>query len=106
MRVEGRAFVSQPLISILTPVFDTPVPWLREAVDSVLTQVYENWELLLIDDGSTATDLLGAMPALAARDRRIRLTGAGALVGYRHVSARQPRHHGHYSRRGANPVPA
>ena len=73
MRVEGRAFVSQPLISILTPVFDTPVPWLREAVDSVLTQVYEDWELLLIDDGSTATDLLGALPGVAARDRRIRL---------------------------------
>jgi glycosyltransferase involved in cell wall biosynthesis len=73
MRVEARSFVSQPLISILTPVFDTPVPWLREAVDSVLAQVYENWELLLIDDGSTATDLLHALPALAARDRRIRL---------------------------------
>ena len=73
MRVEARSFVSQPLISILTPVFDTPVPWLREAVDSVVAQVYENWELVLIDDGSTATDLLGALPALAARDRRIRL---------------------------------
>ena len=73
MRVEGRAFVSQPLISILTPVFDTPVPWLREAVDSVLAQVYENWELVLIDDGSTATDLLGALPGLGARDQRIRL---------------------------------
>jgi GT2 family glycosyltransferase len=73
MRVEVRSFVSQPLISILTPVFDTPVPWLREAVDSVVAQVYENWELVLIDDGSTATDLLGALPALAARDRRIRL---------------------------------
>jgi GT2 family glycosyltransferase len=73
MRIETRSFISQPLISILTPVFDTPVPWLREAVDSVLAQVYENWELLLIDDGSTATDLLGALPALAARDRRIRL---------------------------------
>jgi glycosyltransferase involved in cell wall biosynthesis len=73
MRHEARAFLSQPLISILTPVFDTPVPWLREAVDSVLAQVYENWELMLIDDGSTATDLLGALPALAARDRRIRL---------------------------------
>ena len=33
----------------------------------MLAQVYENWELLLIDDGSTATDLLGALPALAAR---------------------------------------
>jgi glycosyltransferase involved in cell wall biosynthesis len=73
MRVEARSFVSQPLISILTPVFDTPVPWLREALDSVLAQVYENWELLLIDDGSTATDLLHALPPLAARDRRIRL---------------------------------
>ncbi len=73
MRHEMRALASQPLTSILTPVFDTPVPWLREAVESVLAQVYENWELLLIDDGSTATDLLRALPALAARDRRIRL---------------------------------
>ena len=73
MRIEARSFVSPPLVSILTPVFDTPVPWLREAVDSVLAQVYENWELLLIDDGSTATDLLAALPALAACDRRIRL---------------------------------
>ena len=73
MRVEARSFISQPLISILTPVFDTPVPWLCEAIESVLAQVYENWELLLIDDGSTTTDLLRALPALAARDRRIRL---------------------------------
>ena len=73
MRHELRAFLSQPLISILTPVFNTPVSWLREAVDSVLAQAYENWELLLIDDGSTATDLLRALPALAAHDRRIRL---------------------------------
>jgi GT2 family glycosyltransferase len=73
MRHEVRAFASQPLISILTPVFDTPVPWLRDAVDSVLAQVYENWELVLIDDGSSAPDLLAALPALAARDRRIRL---------------------------------
>jgi glycosyltransferase involved in cell wall biosynthesis len=73
MSVEARSFVSQPLVSILTPVFDTPVSWLSEAVNSVLAQVYENWELLLIDDGSTATDLLGVLPGVAARDRRIRL---------------------------------
>ena len=73
MRLEVRSFGSQPLISILTPVFDTPVPWLLEAVESVLAQVYENWELLLIDDGSTDADLLRALRALPARDRRIRL---------------------------------
>ena len=73
MRDKVRAFALQPLISILTPVFDTPVPWLREAVESVLAQVYENWELLLVDDGSTSGDMLRALPSLAARDRRIRL---------------------------------
>src|SRR5262249_25945881 len=56
MRHEVRVFASQPLVSILTPVFDTPVLWLREAVESVLAQVYENWELVLIDDGSTDAD--------------------------------------------------
>jgi glycosyltransferase involved in cell wall biosynthesis len=84
MRVEGPAFVSQPLVSILTPVFDTPVSWLGEAVDSVLGQVYENWELLLIDDGSSATDLLDALPGVAARDRRIRLV---RLEGHKGISA-------------------
>ncbi|MFL6505710.1 MAG: glycosyltransferase, partial [Candidatus Udaeobacter sp.] len=73
MRVDARGFVSQPLVSILTPVFDTPVSWLNEAVSSVLAQVYENWELLLIDDGSTATDLLRVLPGVVTRDRRIRL---------------------------------
>jgi GT2 family glycosyltransferase len=72
MRDTSRGFTSQPLISILTPVLNTPVPWLREAVESVLAQAYENWELVLIDDGSTAPDLMNALPALASRDRRIR----------------------------------
>jgi O-antigen biosynthesis protein len=73
MRGESHRFTLQPLISILTPVFDTPVTWLLEAAESVLTQAYENWELVLIDDGSTNADLLRALPALATRDRRIRL---------------------------------
>src|SRR5437773_440711 len=73
MRYEARTFGLSPLISIITPVFDTPVPRIEEAVESVLAQVYENWELMLIDDGSTAADLLRALPALGMRDRRIRL---------------------------------
>jgi len=84
MRHEVRAFASQPLISILTPVFDTPVTWLREAVESVLAQVYENWELLLIDDGSTDAEMLRALPPIGARDRRIRLV---SLESHQGISA-------------------
>jgi O-antigen biosynthesis protein len=71
MRSESRGFVSRPLISVITPVFDTPVQWLEEAIESVIAQAYENWELLLIDDGSSDPELLRALRALAARDRRI-----------------------------------
>jgi GT2 family glycosyltransferase len=81
MRSEARAFAFQPLVSVVTPVFDTPVQHLEEAVESVVAQAYENWELLLVDDGSSAPDLLDALPALAARDRRITLGRVGKHEG-------------------------
>ncbi len=81
MRNESHAFDSKPLISIITPVFDTPLQRLEEAIESVLAQAYENWELVLIDDGSSDADLLQALPLLAARDRRIILKGLGKHEG-------------------------
>jgi glycosyltransferase involved in cell wall biosynthesis len=81
MQNESRSFSSKPLISVITPVFDTPVEHLKEAVESVLAQAYENWELLLIDDGSSAADLLHALPVLANRDRRIALKSLGKHSG-------------------------
>jgi len=81
MRDDARAFASRPLISVITPVFDTPVKRLEEAVESVLAQAYENWELLLVDDGSTATELLPILQSIAARDQRIILTSLGKHGG-------------------------
>src|SRR5436309_10473054 len=81
MRLGGRGFAFRPLISVITPVFDTPVQRLEEAVESVLAQAYENWELVLIDDGSSAADLLDALPDLAARDRRILFGKVGKHAG-------------------------
>ena len=72
-REEARKFSHQPLISIITPVFNTPISWLEEAIQSVIDQAYEKWELLLIDDGSTDPELLQALPTLAARDPRSKL---------------------------------
>ena len=63
MRRESHAFPSKPLISVITPVFDTPVQRLAEAIESVLAQAYENWELMLIDDGSSDAEFLRALPA-------------------------------------------
>jgi len=81
MRNESRSFALKPLISVITPVFDTPVERLTEAVESVHAQAYENWELVLIDDGSSSVDLLRALPVLAARDGRIMLKSLGKHEG-------------------------
>lgn len=60
-----------PTITIVSTVYNTR-PFLEAAVNSILAQTFTDFELLLIDDGSSD----GAGPlcdALAARDARIRV---------------------------------
>jgi len=84
MRNETRKFAHQPLISVITPVFNTPVQWLEEAVQSVLGQAYEDWELILVDDNSSDEALREYLPVLASRDSRIKVF---KLEGSRGISA-------------------
>ncbi|MDQ6912441.1 MAG: glycosyltransferase family 2 protein [Verrucomicrobiota bacterium] len=63
-------FSYAPLISIITPTFNTPNEWLQAAIESVRAQVYENWELILIDDASTKSP---AFDRLTTGDPRIRV---------------------------------
>lgn len=42
----------ESLISIVLPIYNGE-KYMRKSIDSVLAQTYANWELLIIDDGST-----------------------------------------------------
>jgi len=44
--------MEDPLISVIIPVFNGE-KHLKESVESVLSQTYQNWELIIINDGST-----------------------------------------------------
>jgi O-antigen biosynthesis protein len=63
-----------PLISVLVPVHDPPLHMLEEAIASVVQQTFSNWELCLVDDGSTNPQVTAALQRHAATDPRIHLT--------------------------------
>lgn len=52
-----KNFAYRPKISVLVPVYRTPIPVLREMIESVCNQTYSNFELC-IADGSMGDDVL------------------------------------------------
>ena len=76
-RAEARAvitaFTAPPTISVIVPVYETPVRWLEAAIQSVRGQVYPHWELCLSDDASTDPEVRRVLERHAAGDDRIRL---------------------------------
>ncbi|MGH9089814.1 MAG: glycosyltransferase [Acidimicrobiales bacterium] len=62
-----------PLVSIVMPVYNTPEPLLRRALDSVREQVYEGWELCIADDKSTDPAVATVLAEYEGMDERIRV---------------------------------
>lgn len=61
----------QPLVSVIMPAYNAE-KYIGEAIASVCVQTYENWELLILDDGS-ADRTAEIAQAYAQRDARIRV---------------------------------
>ncbi|REG87721.1 glycosyltransferase family 2 protein [Winogradskyella sediminis] len=77
-----------PLVSIIIPTYNR-AHLISETLDSVLAQTYQNWECIVVDDGSTdGTDQL--MASYCAKDSRFhyhhrpddRLPGGNAARNY------------------------
>jgi GT2 family glycosyltransferase len=88
MRREVEGFTYRPLVSVITPVYNTAEQWLRRMVVSVQAQAYPDWELCLVDDGSTDPGVMPVLRALAAADPRIHVQGSSRNEGIAGASAR------------------
>ena len=107
-RVTGEALQAQratrfsyePKISILVPVFRTPIPFLREMIGSVLAQSYGRFELILANASPENEELSAMLLEYAGKDERIRtfdlpengglLLGDGAVGLRPHVQKKHP----------------
>lgn len=66
-------------VSIIMPTYNSS-GYVREAVDSVLSQTYQNWELVIVDDCST-DDTYKIISQYAAQDNRIVLSRTECNMG-------------------------
>lgn len=73
LRQRIEALDRKPLISVLMPVYNTDEGHLRGALESVLSQVYRDWELCIADDASTKAGVRDVLTEYCARDARIKV---------------------------------
>lgn len=74
-----------PLISVIMPVYNTNKEYLCEAIDSILNQTINDFELLIIDDGSTSPEVKDTI--YSYKDSRIKYffkenTGVADTLNY------------------------
>ena len=62
----------QPLYSVTTAVYDVDPAFVTALADSILDQRYDDFEWVLLDNGSTRLDTQQVCRSIAARDSRVR----------------------------------
>lgn len=73
LRASVASLPERPLIAVLMPVYNTPEHLLREAIESVRDQVYDNWELCIADDFSSEPNVRRILDEYTHLDARIRV---------------------------------
>jgi len=75
----NSAPVTSPAVSVLLPVYNA-ASYVGQSIESILTQTFGDFELILIDDGST-DDSYATLDSWARRDARIVLVRTARNLG-------------------------
>ena len=71
--LETKELKNNPLISIITPTYNTQSVYLVDMIESVLSQTYTNWELCIADDCSSNTDTIETLKEYEANHNNIKV---------------------------------
>ncbi|MDQ3313138.1 MAG: glycosyltransferase [Verrucomicrobiota bacterium] len=80
-RCSAREMKGRPKFSLLVPVHDTPGRFLDEMLESIVGQTYDNWELCVVDAGSTKPETRERLAHWEAREPKLRLLRLSGNLG-------------------------
>jgi len=63
----------RPKFSIIMPVYNVEATWLKKAIESVINQIYPDWELCIADDASTQPHIGFILNHYSKLDHRIKV---------------------------------
>lgn len=67
---------AMPQISVIMGVYNCKnVDWLFRAVDSIINQTFKDWELIIVNDGSTELETNKALKMIEKLDIRVKVIG-------------------------------
>jgi len=70
---EILTLANKPLLSVVMPVYNPPITFLKEALDSVVDQLYPNWELCIADDCSTDPEVRKILDEYTSKHSNIKV---------------------------------
>jgi glycosyltransferase involved in cell wall biosynthesis len=70
---EIESFEFQPKISVVMPVYNVEQQWLEQAIESIFSQVYQNWELCIADDASPSPHIKEVLNLYKNRGKRVKI---------------------------------
>lgn len=60
-----------PIISVIMSIYSEPIEWIKQSIDSILNQSFDNFEFIIINDNPTRSENSNLLDAYAAIDNRI-----------------------------------
>jgi GT2 family glycosyltransferase len=67
------SFAQKPLFSIVMPVYNPRIDLFTKAIDSIIVQIYEHWELCLADDKSSDPEIKETIEKYCKSDPRVKV---------------------------------
>lgn len=68
---EDKLFIKSPLVSVVMAIYNEPVEWMRQAIDSILYQSFKDFEFIIINDNPIRVENKEILDEYSAKDSRV-----------------------------------